>query len=307
MKRYAPEKMELAPRDVVSRSIQTEINEGRGIGGKDYVYLDIRHLGKEKILSRIPQIYELARDYLGVDCTKDPVPIQPTAHYSMGGIPTDVNCQVVIGEKKKPITGFYAAGECACSSVHGANRLGTNSLLEAIVYGRRAGRSIKEWCRSAKLEKVTPDEVKRGEEPFKRLFEGECKGNIADIKRELQETMTLKCGVFRNENFLRECHEKIKELQKKYYDIRVRDKGSVFNTDFIDVIETGNLLNFAEAIVLGALERKESRGAHSRTDFPKRDDKNWLKHTLAFRKDGRIVFEYKPVVIKKYQPQERKY
>jgi len=307
MERYAPKMMELAPRDVVSRSIQQEIDEGRGIGKKDYVYLDLRHLGAERILERLPQVYEIARDYLGVDATKEPVPIQPTAHYSMGGIPTDIYGRVIFGVDKKVIKGFYAAGECACVSVHGANRLGTNSLLEAVVFGRRAARTIKEDLSKLKREPIPKEDIEREKKHVEGLFDGDSKENVAEIKSQLQETMTKKCGVFRTERELKEALEKIRELQKKFKNVRVRDKGSIFNTDFVDVLETSHLLDFSEVIVLGALERKESRGAHYRKDYPKRDDENWLKHTLARRVDGEIKLEYKPVVITKFQPMERKY
>jgi succinate dehydrogenase / fumarate reductase flavoprotein subunit len=307
MQRYAPKMMELAPRDVVSRAIQQEIDEGRGIGKKDYVYLDLRHLGAERILERLPQVYEIARDYLGVDATKEPVPIQPTAHYSMGGIPTDIYGRVIFGVDKKVITGFYAAGECACVSVHGANRLGTNSLLEAVVFGRRAARTIKEDLPKLKREPIPREDIEKERKYVESLFEGDSKENVAEIKAQLQETMTKNCGVFRTESQLKEALEKIRELQKRFKNVRVRDKGSVFNTDFVDVLETSHLLDFSEVIVLGALERKESRGAHYRKDYPKRDDANWLKHTLARRVDGEIKLEYKPVVITRFQPTERKY
>lgn len=307
MKKYAPEKMELAPRDVVSRSIQTEINEGRGIGGQDYVYLDLRHLGREKILERLPQVHELALNYLNVDAIKSPIPIQPTAHYSMGGIPVDVNTHVIIGGEKRRITGFYAAGECACVSVHGANRLGTNSLLEAVVFGRRAGRTVLEELSSLQRKPVPQEDIDKEKKEIDRWFEGECEESVADIKAELQETMQKKCGIFRNETALKDCIETIKKLQERFKKVKVRDKSAVFNTDLIDVIETNHLLNFAEVIAIGALERKESRGAHYRTDYPKRDDQNWLKHTLASRVNGEIKLEYKSVVITKYEPKERKY
>jgi succinate dehydrogenase / fumarate reductase flavoprotein subunit len=307
MQRYAPKMMELAPRDVVSRSIQQEIDEGRGIGKKDYVHLDLRHLGAERILERLPQVYEIARDYLGVDATKEPVPIQPTAHYSMGGIPTDIHGRVIFGVDKKVIKGFYAAGECACVSVHGANRLGTNSLLEAVVFGRRAARTIKEDLSKLKREPIPREDVERENKYVDSLFDGDSKENVAEIKSQLQETMTKNCGVFRTESQLKDALEKIRALQKRFKNVRVRDKGSVFNTDFVDVLETSHLLDFSEVIVLGALERKESRGAHYRKDYPKRDDANWLKHTLARRVDGEIKLEYKPVVITRFQPMERKY
>jgi len=307
MERYAKEKMELAPRDVISRAIQTEILEGRGIGGKDFVYLDIRHLGREKILERLPQIRDLAMSFVGVDPIEAPIPIQPTAHYSMGGIPTDVHGQVIMGPERKPVPGLFAAGECACVSVHGANRLGTNSLLEAVVFGRRAGIAAGEYA--SKTEKVPfPEEVlERTREDIEELRGSKGKESAPLIRTELQETMTNLCGIFRNEGDLRNCIEKIHELRERFKDITVHDQSKTFNTELINTLETKHLLEFSEIIAVGAEARRESRGAHFRTDYPKRDDENWLKHTLAWRENDRVRLGYKDVVITKYQPMERKY
>jgi succinate dehydrogenase / fumarate reductase flavoprotein subunit len=314
MKSYAAEKMELAPRDVISRAIQTEINQGRGIKGKAYVHLDLRHIGKEKIMERLPQIYDIALTYLGVDAIKDPVPIQPTAHYSMGGIPVDNNCRVVVDDQNaKKIHGLFAAGECACVSVHGANRLGCNSLLDAVVFGRVAGRSAIAYLQEANPRfEDFPEDTRKGTVDLIESLRGkEGKQNVDRIRRDLQETMTLRCGIYRHADDLTQALEKIKTLQEDYKDVAVPDGGKVFNTAILEAWELGNLLKFSEVIVRGALLRTESRGAHSRTDYPKRDDANWMKHTMALRKkDGSVEFFYKPVrkgITKTYQPQERKY
>jgi len=307
MEKYAPGKMELAPRDVISRSIQTEVDEGRGINGQDYVYLDIRHLGEQKILERIPQIKDLAWKYLGVDCVTAPVPIQPTAHYSMGGIPTTNDAEVLEDGKDKKVVGLYAAGECACVSVHGANRLGTNSLLEATLFGRRAGRSTVRFLREAALASLPGDAADASQKLINEIWAKNGKEMPAAIQQELQAAMTVGCGVFRQEEGLRVVQEKIRTLKERYRKIRAVDRGSVFNLDLIEAIELGNLLGFSEMIIAGAINRKESRGAHYRKDFPKRDDVNWLKHTLAYRDESGVRFDYKPVRITRYQPQERKY
>jgi succinate dehydrogenase / fumarate reductase flavoprotein subunit len=308
MKRYAPEKMELAPRDVTSRAIQTEINEGRGIGGKDYVYLDLRHLGKEKIMTLLPQIHELAWKFIHVDCVKDPIPIQPTAHYSMGGIPTDNDCRVLGDGKSKPVVGFFAAGECACVSVHGANRLGTNSLLEASLFGRRAGKSIVRFLREESAFPELPvDAAKAAIAEIDGILASAGSEKTGAIRAEMQNRMTSDCAVFRNAANLRKLAEDVKALRERYNRIRIDDKSRQFNMDLIDALELGRMLDVVEVMVAGAVAREESRGAHSRTDFPKRDDAKWLKHTLAWKKDGKVTFDYRPVVITRFQPKERTY
>ncbi len=307
MEKYAKEKMELAPRDVISRAIQTEINEGYGIGGKDFVHLDIRHLGKGRITERLPQIRDLAMSFLGVDPIEEPIPIQPTAHYSMGGIPTDVHGQAIIGPQRDPVIGLYAAGECACVSVHGANRLGTNSLLEAVTFGKRAGIAASEFASVAERAPFPGELVASVEEDVEDLLGSKGKESAPRLRIELQETMTNLCGVFRNEADLRKCIEKVRELGNRFEEINVHDQSRTFNTELVDALETKHLLEFSEVIAIGAEARQESRGAHFRTDYPKRDDENWLKHTLAWREDGEVKLDYKDVVIKEYQPMERKY
>ncbi|MEJ2744116.1 MAG: succinate dehydrogenase flavoprotein subunit [bacterium] len=307
MKKYAPDRMELAPRDVTSRAIQTEIDAGRGIGGGAYVHLDLRHLGAERIKKRLPQILDLARRFADVDALTEPLPIQPTAHYSMGGIPTDNDGRVLADTSGTVVSGLYACGECACVSVHGANRLGCNSLLEAVVFGRRAGKTV-----SADLARIgwsarsegTADAVKQD---LSEIMERDGRESLARIRDELQVSMQKNCGIFRDEAQLREQLGIIGRLRERFDRAPLRDKGKRFNTDLVDLLELRSLLDFTELIVAGALARKESRGAHSRKDFPKRDDEGWLKHTFARKGPDGPVFDYKPVKISRYKPQERKY
>jgi succinate dehydrogenase/fumarate reductase flavoprotein subunit len=315
MERYAPDKMELAPRDLVSRAEQTEIEEGRGIGEDGQgLYLDMVHLGREKIMERLPQVRELAMNFAGVDMIEGPVPIQPTAHYSMGGIPADVNGQVLADKDGTSVVGLYAAGECACISVHGANRLGTNSLLGASVFGRRAGRAMADFVKSgAELAPVSGDTTVRNQDRIKRLMDdasasGE-RESVSRIADELQTMMTQKCGIFRSDGRLKEALSTVKDLQERFQRARIMDKSTRFNTDLLSAFETEHLLTFSEVIVASALERKESRGAHYRADYPKRDDESWLKHTMAHPDEEGPQISYKPVYIDwdKNPPQERKY
>ena len=307
MKRYAPDRMELAPRDVTSRAIQTEIDEGRGIGGGAYVHLDLRHLGAERIMKRLPQILDLARRFTDVDALKEPIPIQPTAHYSMGGIPTDNDCRVLADAGGTVVSGLYACGECACVSVHGANRLGCNSLLEAVVYGRRAGKTV---C--ADLTRIgwgaQPEGLANAaQKELAAIMERRGKESFARIRDELQVSMQKNCGIFRTEAQLREQLGIIGQLKERFAHAPLSDKGKRFNTELVELLELRSLLDFTELIVAGALARKESRGAHSRKDFPKRDDAGWLKHTFAWKGPDGPVFDYKPVRITRYKPEERKY
>ena len=312
MEKYAPEKMELAPRDLVSRSEQKEIDEGRGIGeeGKG-LYLDMRHLGREKIMTRLPQIRELAIKFAGVDPIDEPVPIQPTAHYSMGGIPADVDGQVLADAEGNPVVGFYAAGECACISVHGANRLGTNSLLGASIFGRRSGEKIAEFVKGgAQLQPLQGDPAEEQRERIQAMKDNPGEENVEAIAQDLKRIMTDNCGIYRDDAKLREALDKILELQARFENARVMDKSSRFNTDILAAIETEHLLSFSEVIAAGALDRTESRGAHYRSDYPKRDDENWIKHTVIHKgEDGKPVISYRGVNIDwdKYPPQERKY
>ncbi|MGJ3239085.1 MAG: FAD-binding protein [Anaerolineae bacterium] len=317
MENYAPDKMELAPRDLVSRSEQTEIDQGRGVGddGKG-IYLDMRHLGAENIMSRLPQVREIAMNFLGVDIIDAPAKIQPTAHYSMGGIPTDVNGQVIRNAEGEPFTGFFAAGECACVSVHGANRLGTNSLLEASVFGRRAGYEMARFIQggaqlpNVNTEHLTDNQHKRIQRVMDNPNVNGTRPRVAQIAEDLKWNMTDNCGIFRDDEKLQAGLEKVQELQERFAYAEVMDKSSRFNTDVLGALETENLLIFSEVVVAGALARTESRGAHSRTDYAKRDDEQWLKHTVAIRdEDGKPTLTYKDVDIdwERFPPQERKY
>ncbi|MBI4410029.1 MAG: succinate dehydrogenase flavoprotein subunit [Gemmatimonadetes bacterium] len=307
MERYAPTMKDLASRDVVSRAIYLEVREGRGIEGKDFVHLDATHLGREVIEQKLPDIADFCRTYLGLDPAQRPIPIQPTAHYAMGGIPTDVDGRVVVDERNTVLPGLYAAGECACVSVHGANRLGTNSLLDLVVFGRRAGRHMAEYCRAAELPPLPGDAAEPTVATVQRLLE---KGDepAARIREEMQHTMMDFVGVFREDAGLRSATAKLRELADRYARVRVQDKGKWFNTDLMEVWELGALLDIARVTTACALNRTESRGAQSREDHPKRDDQNWLKHTLAYwREDGEVEIRYKPVVVTKWQPKERVY
>ncbi|MCL4496846.1 MAG: FAD-binding protein [Deltaproteobacteria bacterium] len=300
MSKYAPKAMELAPRDVVARAEQTEINEGRGVNGA--ILLDIRHLGKERIMERLPQIMQLSIDFEGVNPIHEPIPIRPGAHYSMGGIKTDYNGRTAI-------EGYYSAGESACVSVHGANRLGGNSLLDTVVFGRRAGIDIAEYLKSAADDrKFDESAIKRDEEKFEQLKKSSGKERHGLLKSELQEEMRAGVGVFREETAMKKALDKIGELKERAKNIGIDDKSKTFNTDIVEAFEFSNILLIAEVITRGAILRKESRGAHYRTDFPERDDSNWLKHTLAtLDGNGNIKFDFSEVAITKFKPQPRTY
>lgn len=308
MERYAPTIKDLAPRDIVSRAIYTEIREGRGIDGKDYVHLSVAHLDEEVIDEKLPDITDFVRTYLGIEPKEEPIPIQPTAHYAMGGIPTDTDARVVVDENDTPLDGMYAAGECACVSVHGANRLGTNSLLDIVVFGRRGGLHMAEYVRGVDFPPLDMEPAQEMEEKLERLRESEEGERVAAIREELQQTMMDDAGVFRTAESLERAQKKIAELKDRYENVAIDDSSKIFNTDLTEAIELGFLLDLAEVLVASALARKESRGGHYREDYPERDDENFLKHTLAYRKeDGSVDIRYKPVKLGKYTPQERKY
>lgn len=308
MERYAPTIKDLAPRDMVSRAIYREVREGRGINGEDYVYLDLTHLGAEVLEEKLPDISFFTRTYVAVDPAKEPIPVQPTCHYAMGGIPTNIDGQVVMDSDNTPVHGLYAAGECACVSVHGANRLGTNSLLDLVVFGRRAGQHIAEFTKTASFEDLPekPDQDLR--DRIRKIKESTGKEIAEDIRVKLQNEMMDNVSVFRSEETLTKMHEVLGELKERYENLSITDKGTFFNTDILDAIELGYLLDFSTALVESALARQESRGAHYREDYQDRDDKNWLKHTLAYRNDdGSVKLDYKSVSITRFQPKERKY
>jgi succinate dehydrogenase / fumarate reductase flavoprotein subunit len=309
MERYAPTVKDLAPRDMVSRAIYQEIKEGRGAGPhKDAVWLDVRHLPRDVIEEKLPDVTEFARVYLNVEPTTELVPIQPTAHYAMGGIPTDADGLVVDGPLEAPVLGLYAAGECACVSVHGANRLGTNSLLDIVVFGRRGGKHMAEFSANVPL----PDVPAGAERPVHEHLDGmlgRAEGhNAADIRSELQDSMFDLAFVVRTEEGLRKMQGILQNLRERYDDVYVQDTGKLYNTELMEAVELGFLLDNADALVAAALARDESRGGHYRDDHPLRDDANWLKHSLAYRnEDGSIALEYKPVKLGPYVPMERKY
>jgi succinate dehydrogenase / fumarate reductase, flavoprotein subunit len=311
MEKYAKAKMELAPRDVVSRAEQSEIDEGRGIGGKPFLYCDLVHLGEAKIHEVLPQIHELAMKFCGIDCTKQPIPIQPTAHYSMGGVPTRIDTAVVSDENASPIPGLFASGECACVSVHGANRLGTNSTLECSVYGRRGGLAIVDYLRKNPQEppelSEDPDAASRTE--LEHLLSKDGGGELAvDLRETLQAGMSERCGIFRNAGDLGKQLAEVRSLRDRYQKVRVKDQGHACNTELIEALELGHMLDYSVTIVAGALERKECRGAHWRKDHPGRNDTEWLKHTFSWLDDkGNVRLAYRPVTITRFQPEERKY
>ncbi|NEB13692.1 succinate dehydrogenase flavoprotein subunit [Streptomyces coelicoflavus] len=312
MEKYAPVMKDLASRDVVSRSIYTEIREGRGCGPEgDHVYLDLTHLPPEQLDAKLPDITEFARTYLGIEPYTDPIPIQPTAHYAMGGIPTNVEGEV-LADNTTVVPGLYAAGEVACVSVHGANRLGTNSLLDINVFGRRAGIAAAEYAQKADFVELPEDPETLVVEQIERLRSSTGTERVAAIRRELQETMDANVMVFRTEQTIKTAVEKIAELRARYKNVSIQDKGRRFNTDLLEAVELGNLLDLAEVMAVSALARKESRGGHYREDFPNRDDVNFMRHTMAYREVGddgaeSIRLDYKPVVQTRYQPMERKY
>lgn len=302
MKRYAEKAMELAPRDIVSRSIQTEIDEGRGFPGGT-VHLDLRHLGRERILERLPGIRDLAISFAGVDPIDQPIPIQPGQHYFMGGIDTDKDGATIV-------KGLYAAGECACVSVHGANRLGGNSLLECVVMGQRAGAAAARYVRdkeAAIKDSVLDQALKRTTAQVEALLKSEGKERFVTLRDLMADTMTEKVGIFREEKPMQEAWATIQELRARYRQVGVDAKTRRFNLDLLRTIELGGMLDVAEAIVAGALARKESRGSHYRRDYKARDDAHWLKHTLAWCTPEGARLDYKPVTIVKWQPEERKY
>ena len=308
MERYAPNKLELASRDVVARAIINEIREGRGVGPrKDAVYIDLTHLGKEKIMERLPELRDLAITFLGLDMIKEPILISATAHYSMGGIPVDVAGHVRKNNDEL-VEGFYAAGECACVSVHGANRLGANSVLEALLFGRHVGETIVADLDGITLRHAAQSDADTMTEEIDRILTNNGKETVPGLRSELQQSMTDNAGVFRTEETLTEQVKILKELRKRFADIRIDDKSKIFNTDLQEAIELGHMLDYSLFIVESALARKESRGAHFREDYTTRDDENFMKHTMAYMdSEGNISLDYMAVTPGKFEPQERSY
>jgi succinate dehydrogenase / fumarate reductase flavoprotein subunit len=306
MERYAPTIKDLAPRDMVSRAIYLEIREGRGVEGK-YVYLDASHLGREKVERKLPEIADFCRTYVGVDPAVEPMPVHPTAHYAMGGIPTNIEGQVIRDGDETVVPGFYAAGECACVSVHGANRLGCNSLLDIVVFGKWAGQHIAQYVQENDLAPLVkdPQEETRSHLETLRAATGDEKAGA--IRSEMQTTMMDKVSVFREEPGIKEAIDVIRKLKERFPYVQLKDQDNSFNSELLEAWELGCMLDLAEVTAVTALNRTESRGAHSREDYPKRDDVNWLKHSLAYKTDDGVEIKYRPVSITRFEPKERKY
>lgn len=328
MEKYAPNIKDLASRDVVSRAIYLEIKEGNGVDGKNYVYLDSRPdvinkfaaldgktrpdgspylVTAEEITEKIPDITDFCLTYLGVDPVIDPMPVQPTAHYAMGGIPTNKYGEVIKDVNGNTVPGLYAAGECACVSVHGANRLGTNSLVDLVVFGKHAGIKAAEYANQTTLAPLPDDVEQDTKTQIEQLKNGSGKEKASHLSVEMKKMMFDLVGVFRTEEGLSQAVEQLKELRKRFMDVRIQDSNSVFNMELLNTWELGNMLDLALITAESALARKESRGAHAREDFSKRDDVNWMKHTLAWMEDDKVRLEYKPVVVTRFEPKERKY
>jgi len=328
MDRYAPTVKDLASRDVVSRAMYLEMMDGKGINGQKYLYLDVtpelvnkyaaldgrvRPDGSpfqttgEEILAKLPDIIDFCQVYLGVNPVSQPMPVQPTAHYAMGGIPTNVKGEVVIDELNTVMPGLYAAGEVACVSVHGANRLGTNSLLDLIVFGKYAGINAAAYANGASFQSLPGDVGDFSQEQLETLLNGDGSERVTDIANEMKQVMFEHVGVFRVEAGMQQAVEKVRELKERFKNVRVQDHGKIFNTDLLNAWEISNLLDLAEVTAVSALARKESRGAHARDDFQKRNDAEWLKHTLAWMRDGKVELDYKPVTLTKFEPKERVY
>ena len=311
MEHYSPTLVDLAPRDIVARSVLTEIRAGRGIRGDrkidDYVHLDATHLGKDVLMKKLPDITDFCKTYLGIDPAEHPIPVLPTAHYAMGGIPTDIHGRVLKDKAGTVVNGLYAAGECACVSVHGANRLGTNSLLDLVVFGRRAGQHIAEYVKEAALVMPEENAADFAKSLMDRLTDGTSGPHGGHISEEMQTVMMEKVGIYRNETEMKSAVQEIQKLRERYQNVRVQDTSKSFNTDLLEIIELGNLLDLSLITAAAALERKESRGAHSREDFKERDDDNWLKHSLAYLEGDAVRLDYKKVDTSIWEPKPRTY
>jgi succinate dehydrogenase / fumarate reductase flavoprotein subunit len=311
MERYAPTLLDLAPRDMVSRAIMTEIRAGKGIRGDkgtdDYVHLDATHLGKKALEAKLPDISDFCRVYLGIDPADKPIPVLPTAHYAMGGIPTGVDGRVILNSQGGICEGLYAAGECACVSAHGANRLGTNSLLDLVVFGKRAGKHMADLVQGVDWLPVKETAFDRVRQWIAKLTDGKKGPHGGHIMEEMQVIMMQNVGVYRNGKEMIQAVEKIQQLRRQYKDIRIQDTSKSFNTNLLDTLELGNLLDLSLITAESARIRKESRGAHAREDHKGRDDTNWLKHTLAVLDGEEVRIGYKPVNISVWEPKPRAY
>ena len=307
MERYAPNLKDLASRDVVSRAIYLEIRDNKGIDGGRYVHLDATHLGRRVVETKLADSAEFCKTYLGIDPALEPMPVQPTAHYAMGGIPTNVNGEVQRNAQGDLVPGFYAAGEVACVSVHGANRLGTNSLVDLVVFGKRAGKAAASYSQQNDWAELPAETWQPTQAMLQKMLGHDGHYNVADLRTEMQALMMDNVGVFRTEEGIQSALTRVREMQECARDITVMDKGKRFNTDILEAIELQNLLDLAEVTAASALARQESRGAHSREDYKSRDDENWLTHTYALKIDGEISLDYAPVKITIHQPKERTY
>ncbi|MCJ7722916.1 MAG: FAD-binding protein, partial [Anaerolineales bacterium] len=328
MEKYAPRAKDLASRDITSRAMYLEMREGHGVNGEYYLLLDVTpetvnkyaaldgrtrpdgtpyKVTAEEILAKVPDIVDFCRTYLGIDPVAQPIPVQPTAHYTMGGIPTNVKGEVVIDEKNTVLPGLYAAGEVACVSVHGANRLGTNSLLDIIVFGKISGLEAAEYAKGASFQPLPNDAADFARQQFDKILHSQGTERLIDLGKEMKRVMFDHVGVFRTEEGMKSALATVRELKERFKNIRLEDRGKIFNTDLFNAWELGNLLDLAEVTTVSALARTESRGAHARDDYPERNDTKWLKHTLAWYKNGGIKLRYKPVVITKYEPKKRTY
>ena len=328
MERYAPTVKDLASRDVVSRAMYLDIQDGKGIDGKNFMHLDIRPdvvnkfaaadgrkrpdgspyvVTGEEIMAQLPDVVDFCRTYLGVDPIAQPIPVQPTAHYAMGGIPTNMFGEVVVDAKNKVMPGVYAAGEVACVSVHGANRLGTNSLLDIIVFGKYSGLKAAEYANGVDFQLLPDDAADFSHQQLDSLVNGDGSEKAVDISNGMKRIMNDGVSVFRTEEGMQKALDGVRELKERYKYVRVADQGKVYNTELMNTWELSNLLDLAEVTTVSALARTESRGAHAREDYPKRNDKKWMKHTLAWLRDGDVELKYKPVSITNYQPKERVY
>jgi succinate dehydrogenase / fumarate reductase flavoprotein subunit len=303
MERYAPTIKDLAPRDMVSRAIVTEIREGRGIRGGDYVHLDLTHIGKESIEENLSEIAELSRIFMGVEPSKEPIPVAPTCHYVMGGIPTDGEGKIV-GDG---VTGLYAVGESACVSVHGANRLGCNSLIDLVVFGNRAGKAIGEYAKKVDWSEFPQNAETGAVRSLQNVLASDGAEKTSSLREEMQALMTNKCSIYRDSAGLEAALDEIEDLRERYNGLGLANKGGIHNYELREALELGNMLQVSEAILRSALAREESRGAHFRTDHPNRDDDGWLKHTLVSKLPEGLNLSYKPVTITRFQPQERRY
>ena len=307
MERYAPTLKDLAPRDLISRAILTEIRDGRGIGGADYVHLDLREIGKDRLAQKLPEVTSFVKTYLGIDPSEAPIPVAPTCHYMMGGIPTDMQGHVLTDESGAVAQGLFAVGECACLSVHGANRLGCNSLIDLVVFGRKVGATVTTHVEETVMLKLPTQAEYDIENKLSSLLESDGSERAPVIREAMQCLMTEKCSVFRNHDALQEALTEIRSLKQRYASLAVANKTRRFNYELEEALELGKMLKTAEVMVFSALQRKESRGAHYRQDFPERNDQEWLKHTIVCATPEGLILRYKPVTVTRFPPNERRY